>query len=237
PRIDSFPRPWWERGRERGQKAAFTLAEVLITLGIIGVVAAMTIPNLIHKYSERSTITKLRVTQSILTRAFEMAEEEYGEVESWGIESFTGKNAAKVANNLKPFLKILNDCGLVDNNGLCCPNHTYTMKNGIPSMNYSKDNRYYKITLSNGVSLWWKTEPFYSPKYSIIHIFVDVNGKYLPNVYGKDLFLFAYEDKTIKPFGSKDGQNPYDKTCLAKNGSGYGCAYYVLTFQNMNYLR
>ncbi|MCM1339813.1 MAG: hypothetical protein NC191_09095, partial [Muribaculaceae bacterium] len=32
PRIDSFPRPWWERGRERGrergQKAAFTLAEV-----------------------------------------------------------------------------------------------------------------------------------------------------------------------------------------------------------------
>ena len=29
---------------------AFTLAEVLITLGIVGVVAAMTIPTLMHNY-------------------------------------------------------------------------------------------------------------------------------------------------------------------------------------------
>ena len=32
---------------------AFTLAEVLITLGIIGIVAAMTIPNLMTKYYEK----------------------------------------------------------------------------------------------------------------------------------------------------------------------------------------
>nr|MBP7211932.1 type II secretion system protein [bacterium] len=34
------------------KKSAFTLAEVLITLGIIGVVAAMTIPTLMNKTSE-----------------------------------------------------------------------------------------------------------------------------------------------------------------------------------------
>lgn len=38
-------------GRVGKKKAAFTLAEVLITLGVIGVVAAMTIPSLIQKYS------------------------------------------------------------------------------------------------------------------------------------------------------------------------------------------
>ena len=40
-------------------KKAFTLAEVLITLGIIGVVAAMTIPSLINAYRERVTVTKV----------------------------------------------------------------------------------------------------------------------------------------------------------------------------------
>ena len=46
------PRPWRERARERG-KAAFTLAEVLITLGIIGVVAALTMPALITNIQDR----------------------------------------------------------------------------------------------------------------------------------------------------------------------------------------
>lgn len=35
------------------RKSAFTLAEVLITLGVIGVVAAMTIPTLIHNYKAK----------------------------------------------------------------------------------------------------------------------------------------------------------------------------------------
>ena len=49
---DLSPRPWRERARERG-KAAFTLAEVLITLGIIGVVAALTMPALITNIQDR----------------------------------------------------------------------------------------------------------------------------------------------------------------------------------------
>ena len=40
--------------------SAFTLAEVLITLAIIGVVAAVTIPSLVNKYQERVKITKLK---------------------------------------------------------------------------------------------------------------------------------------------------------------------------------
>ena len=41
-------------------KKAFTLAEVLITLGIIGVVAAMTMPSLIQNYKERETVSKVK---------------------------------------------------------------------------------------------------------------------------------------------------------------------------------
>ena len=45
-------------------KNAFTLAEVLVTLGIIGVVAAMTVPNLMENYQRQSYITQLRKTHS-----------------------------------------------------------------------------------------------------------------------------------------------------------------------------
>jgi len=48
------PRPFEGEGLgERGQKAAFTLAEVLITLAIIGVVAALTIPTLWDKINNK----------------------------------------------------------------------------------------------------------------------------------------------------------------------------------------
>ena len=56
------------------KKFAFTLAEVLITLGIIGVVAAMTLPTLIQNYRKQQTTTQLKATYSILSQAFEHAQ-------------------------------------------------------------------------------------------------------------------------------------------------------------------
>ena len=56
----------------------FTLAEILITLGIIGVVSAMTIPILLQNYTEKRTVSILRKTQSIIAQSMKMAEEEYG---------------------------------------------------------------------------------------------------------------------------------------------------------------
>ncbi len=50
-------------------KKAFTLAEVLITLTIIGIVAAMTIPTLMSKYKDQATVTKLKKAQSVLSNA------------------------------------------------------------------------------------------------------------------------------------------------------------------------
>lgn len=47
---------------------AFTLAEVLITLGIIGVVAAMTMPSLIQKQKERNMLQNLKNLAVLLAR-------------------------------------------------------------------------------------------------------------------------------------------------------------------------
>ena len=54
------------------KKAAFTLAEVLITLGIIGIVAAMTIPTLIADYQEKVLVTKVKQGHSQLMNAIQL---------------------------------------------------------------------------------------------------------------------------------------------------------------------
>lgn len=47
---------------------AFTLAEVLITLGIIGVVAAMTLPTLVQRYKEQETVTRVKNSIRVFLR-------------------------------------------------------------------------------------------------------------------------------------------------------------------------
>ena len=65
------------------RKSGFTLAEVLITLGIIGVVAAMTLPAVINKYQKVETTTKLKRVYSLLTNATQRAINDYGPSEYW----------------------------------------------------------------------------------------------------------------------------------------------------------
>ena len=69
------------------RKAAFTLAEVLITLGVIGVVAAMTLPALIQNYEKMVTVNRLKVTFNIMSNAIRMAEAHNGEIGEWDLVS------------------------------------------------------------------------------------------------------------------------------------------------------
>ena len=62
---------------------AFTLAEVLITLGIIGVVAAMTLPTLLNKNEERVTVTKVKKFYSVMNQALLFAIKDNGYVNEW----------------------------------------------------------------------------------------------------------------------------------------------------------
>ena len=60
------------------KKAAFTLAEVLITLGIIGVVAAMTLPTVIHKYQAKVLETGFKKSYANLQNAYIMTKHQLG---------------------------------------------------------------------------------------------------------------------------------------------------------------
>ena len=64
-------------------KKAFTMAEVLITLGILGVVIAMTLPALIHKYDITATETRLKKFYSTFNQALLLSSLKNGPYESW----------------------------------------------------------------------------------------------------------------------------------------------------------
>lgn len=84
------------------KKNAFTLAEVLITLGIIGIVAAILLPQVITNYEKRDTETRLQKAYATISNAFKMAEAEYGPIEYWYT---TGQTAETVFNHFKPYMK------------------------------------------------------------------------------------------------------------------------------------
>ena len=93
-------------------KKGFTLAEVLITLVIIGVVAALVISPLINTYVESSTVAKVKKGLSILGQAKKLAENQSGPVDGW---NFTENSDAESANQfwsyLKPHISLTKDCG------------------------------------------------------------------------------------------------------------------------------
>lgn len=87
---------------------AFTLAEVLITLGIIGIISAMTIPMLIQKYSQYVVEIKLKRFYTTMAQAITMAETDYGAKEHWygELRPGAGENIKWFNTYLKPYLKV-----------------------------------------------------------------------------------------------------------------------------------
>lgn len=65
------------------KRKAFTLAEVLVTLGVIGVVSAITMPTLIQNQQEKVLINQLKVANSILSNVALAASEKYGSMDMW----------------------------------------------------------------------------------------------------------------------------------------------------------
>lgn len=68
-------------------KKGFTLSEVLITLGIIGVVAAITIPMLITNIQKQKVETSIRAFQSKISHALKLAVVDYGDISGWAFDS------------------------------------------------------------------------------------------------------------------------------------------------------
>ena len=88
--------------KKNKQLNAFTLAEVLITLGVIGVVAAVTLPVLVQKYNNHIVETRLKKVYTVMNQAILMSEAKNGSREYW---NFSDPNFWKT--NFAPYLKVV----------------------------------------------------------------------------------------------------------------------------------
>lgn len=217
---------------------AFTLAEVLVTLTIIGIVAAMTIPAIKKKQEEISTISGLKKAYATLQSAYSSAMEKYGTSDTWS------GNATIYLDNLAPYMKLSQKCGLSTG----CWSTTIAYRNlannnpdiiGLDTTYYAKAKMsdgmllaFYKYASPPSVGTNWTLGSAYSS------ITVDVNGFKPPNKFGRDTYVFYLTKNAVVPAGiPADTGMPAETRCLNKNVDGLGCAGWVIYAENMDYLK
>ena len=93
------------------KKFAFTLAEVLITFGIIGIVAALTIPGMIKHHKKVIIETRLAKFYSCMNQALKLSSVQYGDFKDWQFpEDETYENLYSwYERYLKKNLKVMRD--------------------------------------------------------------------------------------------------------------------------------
>ena len=183
------------------QRAAFTLAEVLITLGVIGVVAALTMPSLIANYQKKVWVNQLKTTYSKLNEGFRqiMAQEGCTDLICAGLMDssynfvFNESNINKIVTTLK-----LSNVATPSNSNsiydyeISAVNKTHLglFSNLGTSSTYSQ---YLHGTSPDGVIIGIAF-PTNVGNSNPIMILLDINGFKKPNVYGRDVFCLTLID-------------------------------------------
>lgn len=209
----------------------FTLAEVLITLVIIGIIAAMTIPTLMKNTQKQEFVTGLKKANSTLQQA--MINMARNNDSSPGDYSFLN-----VTNFMDEMAKVTNVIKRCNTTAACLGNNyntTYRRLSNNPTTSgiaingkgiITADGIIYVIVNYNQAH---GQAPEDNAK-TLGYLVVDVNGLKEPNIWGRDVFLFdLISDKGLVPGGSFS-----DSDCNL-NGYGFTCAAKVLKENAINY--
>lgn len=222
-------------------KRAFTLAEVLITLGIIGVVAAITIPMVVGAWQEKVTVNKVAHAYSLISQAYLQTIGDDLDATTLGCKT-TECFLEALGKNLKVLsITYLNTLTISTLNG--------------DNINF---NGYYRMVLENGYIIY--ARDYFSPTCGLTYsnwddvddmykticqgINIDINGEKKPNALGRDIFHFYLLKDRVYPMGG--AKEPYYqfKWLCNKNRpgtwdgeyNGVSCAAWVLFNKNMDYL-
>lgn len=206
-------------------KCGFTLAEVLITLGIIGVVAAMTIPTLISNHQKKQTVVKLQKAISAINQAYKLSYDEVGEPS--GKEAYNMGASKYFSTYWAPYIK---SAILCDTYAKCHykSQQPWSLPSGQHSdMSVVYDNNRTTFYTANGFLYVIFTASGSSDKlYANNSVYVDINGAEGPNRYGRDLFVLKRVEKDgggIQPSGFSSSNEDINRSC-SKTGDGLSCA-------------
>ena len=232
----------------RHAKRAFTLAETLITLTIIGVIAALTIPNLISKIQDHGFKSAFIKTYGVIREASNLAERE-GE-SFWDInDGFMSPYYYRTnPNAMKNYFKIARGPFVHTGGG----GHTaftkvygnnFNFANDVKLLNGQQNGGY--LLLSNGSAMTFQLEDSTIVGFTLSHglvrmMVVDVNGAKKPNQWGRDVFalqgIYQNGQFTVLPFGAKGSGSVWGQAgndCI-EGGNGTTCGYYILKDRSFN---
>jgi len=182
------------------KKAGFTLAEVLITLGIIGVVAALTMPVLITSYKKQVAAARLKKTVSVLEQAINASR----------IDSALSSSASEeeFADFFTKQLKITTTC---ENEESACGLTTFKCLHGNDS-GLALSKRDYRYVLADGTFIGFKNP----------YIYVDINGNKGPDKLGYDVFMIQInmKDAFVPKIKKRTSDTGNDKNFFENDGQG-----------------
>lgn len=223
------------------KKNAMTLAEVLITLGIIGVVAALTIPTLINNIQEKSYLTSFQKVYTNLSQAYIQAAQENGNARGWSLEDSY--------NYMKPFFKLTKDCGF---STPCQRPSEVKDINGVGQAGAFPD--YHLILADGSIIYFWYIQVtdkggsaflnnLFDNFTNSVVLVVDTNGLKEPNKLGYDIFFLTLATKQNAPIvlGGVPSWNFLTPQICTKGEvpawySGGSCAFWIYRHGNMDYL-
>jgi len=178
---------------------AFTLAEVLITLLIIGIVASIVIPNLIEDTRNAELLTAAKKAISSADQAIKLASVDNSG--GFGTYNIFDPNAYTKFNAMKSKLNVIRECPFGSGSLGKCWAQNGVGKN-IAGSNcvrwfVSNQNANYSIVTADGMYWMFYT---YTSSAGQAWVAVDVNGSKGPNDWGKDVFCFNIDNARLTPF-------------------------------------
>ena len=165
----------------------FTLAETLIALVVVGIIAAITVPTLITRYQKEQTVTKLKKAYSALYQTTARAIADNGPISTWEVGSANSGTAARAFLNkyVVPYMSVMTEPE---------SHHKeyWTVKYvNLKNDPISLDSSDAKMVLNDGTAVYTRiTEKSNGEKRVSFNI--DINGDKKPNKLGKDYFYFTY---------------------------------------------
>jgi len=207
---------------EAYMKRGFTLAEVLVTLGIIGVVSAMTLPTLVKNHQRQVYVTQLHKVYNELNQAFSRVINDSNAVNLR--ESQFGREGG--AYVLRNYLKTVKTCN--DNNFTECFADEYKNLNGQTLRTRNVIVPGDCAVLASGASVCLATWGWTNGGYGgVENISVDINGKQGPNILGRDLFSFTLSEDGIVTTGEdlETATNNFSTMCAGTTEDSYGACF------------
>ena len=231
----------------------YTLAEVLITLVIIGIVAAITLSTLITNILNNAYTERLKKAYSLLQQTTNFVAEDIGsEPQNWDFYTFSdnedySKNILILDAYAKQF-RFTKKYGFASRgyndylyNVIRKNKISYKYLNGEPNADTPYGNEIFclsnVIELADGttIGIRFSHNPGGGNSWTLINAkipilyTVDVNGLAKPNKIGRDVFFFFLKDGKVVPSGIGDTSD------CTKSGTGYSCAAKVIYEGKMNY--